>query len=298
MTVEWHPNRHIEPYSPEADDLDGHVRGIDWSTPEAVAPGSPERLRVAGWVASTDLVDREVRRSIPRQAERAERMVEYCAPRITERITHEEIVSRSSQWNRNNLWDPTLGTSLCGWVRRTVRALVHVNAGRVLNGGDLNTGALERDDGSNPLLDRLAAVEDVGNVFDGHPRMRIIRPDRPLRDRWLAMLTGPDGKREVAREARRLGLARDCPDVDDGTVCALLLTPLTRAQARRLEDADYGVALGDAPRLYALAETRRLSERESGALRAAVEHAAASNGMGEADVLALLGGRAARLAAV
>lgn len=301
--TEWHPQAHIDPHSAAADDLDAHVRGIDWTTPGATDWGSPERFRVAGWVASTDLVDREVHRRIPRQPDRAARMFEWCEPRVTEKITGVEMASLSRQWNRRNLWDPTMETSLCGWVRRTVESLVLRNARRVLTGGPVNTGALERDDGTNPLLDRLVAAERRASVFADHPRMRIIRPDRAQAARWRRLLdqagdperTG-EATREIAREARSLGLASDCDDVDDATVCALLLTPLPASRTDLLSRLDYGMDLGDAPALLALSERRALTDGERRRLLTAVEHAARTAGVGEADVLRRMSMAVARLA--
>ena len=64
MMGEWKPKHRLADDPAAREELDRHVRGIDW-TDRAVEFGSRERMLAAAWMQQTDLVEGEMRRLYP-----------------------------------------------------------------------------------------------------------------------------------------------------------------------------------------------------------------------------------------
>lgn len=296
---EWKPAERLSDDEEARAELDRRVKAIRW-TDRAIEFGSPERLKVAGWLNGTDLVYGEMRRLYPVEEQR-QTMTRWVLGRVSEKITGIPIDSKSSQWNWNGLWDPNEPTSFCGWARRVSIPLAQWNAKRVLKSRTVAASVLEDEDGHNPAYDdadsRNALQQPGGglDVFDRHPDLRVPRPVGKIREDLMRAATNG-----VAMDAIRLareqgGWHPSLDGLDDGLVAALLLAPIPMSLAPMMERFDADPAMRDAIRLYWPTQTskRRVYQPD---LQRAVAKAAAMRGVREWEILLDLGTMAARLA--
>lgn len=298
MMGEWKPKHRLADDPAAREDLDRHVRGIDW-TDRAVEFGSRERMLAAAWMQQTDLVEGEMRRLYPVEEQR-DTMTRWVTVRVFEKITGVPVESKSTQWNWNGLWDPTEPTSFCGWVRRISLPLAQWNAKRVLKTRTPSASAFETEDGHNPVYDDASSTSVAGGSmasapFERDPTLRVPRPVGRIREQMMRAVT--DGTCEDAiRIARDAGLWDHTLDrLDANTVCMLMLAPIPQDMAPLLEhDPHPWTGMHDAVRLYWPTQTSRRRVWQPD-LKRAVQRVAAANDVTEFDVIRELGTMAARL---
>lgn len=316
------PKRRMSDDERARDELDAHVRAIDW-TPAALEYGSRERMLVASWLDATDLVYGEMRRLYPVEEQR-ETMTRWVTIRLIEKITGRPIESKSSQWNWDGLWDPTNvddegnKVSFCGWARRTSLPLAKWNARRVLKRRAIAASALEDEKGNNPAFDRASSDNALAPVapglFEDHPDLRVPRPAGASRTLLWGRLdaglraVGPgldaDSERRRAElytalggECRRLRLwDRSMDSIGLRDALTLLLAPLPDRVAPLMEGLASPWPMARAVRLYWPTQTAR-PRGDEGRLRREVSRVAQANDVLEWDVQAALGTMAARLIA-
>lgn len=298
MMGEWKPKHRLADDPAAREELDRHVRGIDW-TDRAVEFGSRERTLAAAWMQQTDLVEGEMRRLYPVEEQR-DTMTRWVTVRVFEKITGVPVESKSTQWNWNGLWDPTEPTSFCGWVRRISLPLAQWNAKRVLKTRTPSASAFETEDGHNPVYDDASSTSVAGGSmasapFERDPTLRVPRPVGRIREQMMRAVT--DGTCEDAiRIARDAGLWDHTLDrLDANTACMLMLAPIPQDMAPLLEhDPHPWTGMHDAVRLYWPTQTSRRRVWQPD-LKRAVQRVAAANDVTEFDVIRELGTMAARL---
>lgn len=297
---EWTPKAEMSNDPAARDMLDRHVRAIDWNT-QAVEYGSRQRLKVAEWLHMTDLVYGEMRRLYPIEEQR-QTMTRWVSVRIFEKITGTPVESKASQWNWNGLWDPTENTSFCGWARRLSISIAQWNAKRVLHDKTISTTTLEHDDGYNPAYDRADSTNPLTSlglrVFDEYPNLRIPRPVEGDRADLIQMVTDNPDATGFKRRLIQTGLwDHSLEPLDDQTVAALMLAPISVKTAPLMEHASYRYQYDrELLRLYWPTQTSRRRVREK-RLREEITRAARRNNVEtERDIITDLGTVAAILA--
>lgn len=191
--------------------------------------GSPQRRRVAAILVATPLVADECRRVIKTDAN--DRIYEYVAPRITEKILGQSIVSNPNTWNHDNLWDPFNGGSFCGWVRQLSALMAKSAARRVLHPRDRNLSDFERDDGSNPIVEHIPADP----IDETTPTAMLIpRPVGRARRTFLTMAHKRHDTAWLTDRLRTRGWwSPDLDRLDPDQAIALMLGPLPRTDRAR-----------------------------------------------------------------
>ncbi|MBT1161848.1 hypothetical protein [Bifidobacterium sp. SO1] len=277
---EWTPKPDMSGDPAARDELDRHVKSLNWDA-HAIEYGSRQRLKVAEWLHTTDLVYGEMRRLYPIEEQR-QTMTRWVGIRIFEKITGMPIESKSSQWNWNGLWDPTENTSFCGWVRRLAVSIAQWNAKRVLKNKTVSTTTLEHEDGYNPAYDRADSTNPLASlglrVFDEHPDLHIPRPVEGERDRLMRLVTDRPDATGFKRELITCGLwDHSLEPLDDQTVAALMLAPIPLKVAPLMEHASYRYEYEpELLRLYWPTQTSRRKVSQP-RLREAVSRAARQN---------------------
>lgn len=289
--------------SQQRDRLDAKVRAMHWDA-DACAWGSRQRMQVAALVEATPLVEGEIRRLFPDPGQ-AERMIEYIKPRITEKIVGREIVSHSANWNKHNLWDPTLNTSVCGWVRRLTVAMAKANPRRILHGHTLPASTWESEDGYNPVFDdanseNVLIGHPLCGIFDEHPGLRVPRPVGGPGPEWWRRLQHKGDAGVVRDSMRAAGMWDTSLDVlDPLPACALVCAPLPSVRAsllpRLYEPGSVWEQL--AIEYWPTQTTGRPGAQRLRQLRQLVEHTAQTDHVFEWDVWVRLGTMTARLLA-
>lgn len=267
--------------------------------PDPLAAGSVQRRRVCEILDSTSLILDECERVIP--SDRNRMVYEFVRPRIMEKILHTPIVSNPRTWNHEGLWNPLHGGSFCGWVRQLSARMAKSCAPRVLHARARDLTSWERDDGSNPIMDRPARpVVDV-SWMDGLLVPRPVGADRTRILRRVACWSGrPDRVGLAAGLLRRRGWWDASLDgVDEDRAVMLLLAGLpcgeaTRDACRRLVDPDDPDArrLGD---LWYRDQTGRLDGRDAADWRRLLALVAGRRGVTRWRIILTLGSRGVRL---
>lgn len=221
------------------EDLDRHVRAIDW-TDDAIEFGSPERALVGTWMQASRIVEHAMRRLYP-QYDQRETMTRWVSIRIWEKITGTAVESNPNAWNWKGLWNPLVGSSFSGWCRDLATSMGKWNGKRVLHSTTLLESDLANDeDDYNPMTDEAASrpigVGGGGDIFAEHPDLKVFRPVGRARDMMMRWFT--DERADlVIRYARDNGMWHpSMTELSDQVAGALMLMPLRRDIAPMLED--------------------------------------------------------------
>lgn len=225
--------------------LDARVRAVDFTVPGACDKGSMQRRQVAGLLAGTSLIADECDRVVP--SDRSGLVRDYVEPRIMEKILGVSLVSNPNSWNPGGLWDPLYGGSFCGWARQLSSRMAHACARRVLHGHTHPIGDWDREDGSNPIMEKADATPVPIADMSG---LTVPRPVAAAR-RDLTEWAGRERDAErMMRRLRRAGWWHASLDrVEPTRAVALLLGPMPRTVAAStlfldsVDDALHGAAV-------------------------------------------------------
>lgn len=304
LDEKWTPGNCARSNVEACEDLDRHVRAIDWDE-RAVEFGSRERQLVGSWMQASGIVADAMRRLYPDPSQR-ETMVRWVSVRLWEKITGTALESNPNAWNWAGLWNPLEPTSFAGWARELSLSLAKWNGRRVLKSRTLLESDLRNEeDDYDPMVDR-ADSKPVGmaqsdDIFRDHPGLMVFRPVGRVRDELMKAFTD-ERAAGVVRFARENGMWHHSLDtLPDEVVGALMLMPLKREVGRLVELADDPLHL---PRELKAAywptqlSAKRMRDRDYADLRRLVLEAARERGVNDYDVWLSLGTAAARLATV
>lgn len=180
------------------DALDALARLIRWDGAEREF-GSPARRAMADELACSGLVVDTVG-AISRDpqitgGDRSLGIVSHVSrdieTRVLEKITGVEMITNSNAWNKGNLWDPTLGTTVAGWARGLTKAMTESIVRRARNAHETPISAWDDDESGDNLLLSTVPSDGRPSLLDMHPDLVFPRPLGLDRRRFLVEGAGP-----------------------------------------------------------------------------------------------------------
>jgi len=254
----YHPNDTITPTMP-----------TDW--------GSPQRMYAAQLLSNTLIVEDICDRFAP--TDRHDHILtDHVKTRLIEKITGQSIESNQNTWNWNNLWNPLLKKSFCGWARNTALVIARADAKRILKGhGEKQFSDFERDDGTNIINDTIGDTTPTipplpNNIEIPHPI-----GEQLLSLRKWAKQPGMTDERMIHRMKTAGYWSPTLNHIDPSLALLALLTPLPRNDAattairNMLGPDDTNQELCE---LYRISQTRKLTAPEHTRLAQLVEQKA------------------------